>query len=65
MNYSYFRRGQTLHWNEDREIVVASHRQAIDAVRRGFPMPEAIEHSDLHPSRIGYAWRINGPRDMG
>ena len=63
--YSYFRRGQTLYWNENREVVIASHRQAVDAIRRGFPMPDSIEQSDQHPSLIGYAWRINSPQDMG
>jgi hypothetical protein len=65
VTYSFFWRGQTIYWNEDSEIVAESHRQAIDATRRGFPMPEAIQYSDQHPSRIGYAWRLNGPQDVG
>jgi len=65
VTYYYFRRGQTVYWHEQKEFVVACHRKAFEAIGRGFPPPEKIEQSDLHPSRIGYAWRLNGPQDVG
>lgn len=59
--FHYFRRGNSLYWNENAELVRDAHAAALDD--SSWPEPGAVESSELHPSRIapdGVAWRING-----
>jgi hypothetical protein len=63
--YHYFRRGLTLYWSTDSDLVAAAFAVAEDAQRRGFPKPSPICSSSLHPSRKGYAFQISHPQEMG
>jgi hypothetical protein len=61
MAYSFFRRGKTIYWNEDLEVLERAHARACtEEYERGFSYPGPIESTDLHPSRMT-SFGIEGP----
>lgn len=63
--FHFFRRGSAIYWAESLDLVAAAHSAALRAIVRGFPAPSTIESTNLHPTRLGYAWHLNGPNDVG
>ena len=63
--FTYFKRGLTIYWHENPSIVAKARLHALDAMARGFPSPSELQCSEIHPTRMGYAWRISDPKQMG
>ena len=63
--FTYFKRGLTIYWHENPSIVAKARLHALDAMTRGFPSPSELHCTYVHPTRLGYAWHVSDPKQMG
>lgn len=63
--YYTFLRGNTIYWSLDPELVRAAHQRASVITAKGWPKPGPLITTDLHPSRMGYAWQLQAATEVG
>lgn len=63
--YYTFLRGNTIYWSADAELAKAAHRRAQAVISKGWPEPGPLITTNLHPSKMGYAWQLQRPTEVG
>lgn len=63
--YYIFLRGNTIYWSSDAELTKAAHRRAQAVISKGWPEPGPLITTNLHPSKMGYAWQLQRATEVG
>jgi hypothetical protein len=59
--YHYYTRGSCHYWNENEIITLKAHANAMTLAQRSdWPKPSEIKTVSIHPTRLGFAWRVSG-----
>lgn len=59
--YHYYTRGCCHYWNESESITRQAHENAVAMAKQSdWPEPSEIQTIHIHPTRLGYAWRVSG-----